>query len=157
MLTISVTMSVRKIVIGDGGLRQKLKRQVELTSLAGDVVFTGNRNDPENFYPALDLVALTSRNEGTPLTLIEAMANARAVIATSAGGVVDLLGEPASETDDNDYLVCTRGVRIKRGDARAFAAGLARLVSDSALRQELGERGLTFVQQNYSKERLLNF
>lgn len=147
---------VRFIVIGDGGLRQKLKGQVELTGLAGDVVFTGNRNDPENFYPALDLVALTSRNEGTPLTLIEAMANARAVIATSVGGVVDLLGESASETDDNDYLVCTRGVRIKPGDARALAAGLARLVSDSALRQELGERGLRFVQQNYSKERLLN-
>ena len=147
---------VRFIVIGDGGLRQKLKGQVELSGLAEDVVFTGNRNDPEKFYPALDLVALTSRNEGTPLTLIEAMANARAVIATSVGGVVDLLGEPASETDDNGYLVCARGVRIKPGDARAFAAGLARLVSDSALRQELGERGLTFVQQNYSKERLLN-
>ena len=52
----------------------------------------GTRKDPEFFYPALDVVALTSRNEGTPLTLIEAMLNARPVIATSVGGVVDLLG-----------------------------------------------------------------
>ena len=54
--------------------------------------FTGTRDDPENFYAALDVVALTSNNEGTPLTLIEAMANARACIATAVGGVVDVLG-----------------------------------------------------------------
>ena len=56
-----------------------------------DVIFAGGRKDPEYFYPALDIVALTSLNEGTPLTLIEAMANARPIIATLVGGVVDLL------------------------------------------------------------------
>ena len=55
-------------------------------NLTDDVRFLGTRNDPENLYPALDVVALTSLNEGTPLTLIEAMANARPVIATAVGG-----------------------------------------------------------------------
>ena len=62
-----------------------------------DVIFVGSRRDPEKLYPALDIVALTSRNEGTPLTLIEAMANARPVISTAVGGVMDLLGDSNSQ------------------------------------------------------------
>jgi len=119
------------------------------------VTFAGNRRDPENFYPALDIVALTSLNEGTPLTLIEAMANARPVIATGVGGVVDLLGEPATEVLPEGYFICPRGLRVRSGDANAFAAGLARLVRDEQLRREFGERGLQFVEQHYSRERLL--
>jgi glycosyltransferase involved in cell wall biosynthesis len=78
--------AVRFIVIGDGGLRRDLELQSEQLGLDKDVIFVGGRKDPEYFYPALDVVALTSRNEGTPLTLIEAMANARPVVATSVGG-----------------------------------------------------------------------
>ncbi len=74
---------VRFIIIGGGSLRGLLEGLVEELGLVGDVIFAGNRRDPENFYPALDIVALTSKNEGTPLTLIEAMANGRPVIATT--------------------------------------------------------------------------
>jgi glycosyltransferase involved in cell wall biosynthesis len=72
---------VRFVVIGDGHLRPALENQARMSGLGEDVLFLGTRDDPENFYPALDTVALTSLNEGTPLTLIEAMANARPVIA----------------------------------------------------------------------------
>jgi len=146
---------VRFVVIGDGNLRSKLEQQASDNGLAGDVVFVGNRRDPEDFYPALDIVALTSKNEGTPLTLIEAMANARPVISTAVGGVVDLLGQPLSEGIDDAFVVCERGVRIRPGDAPGFAAGLARLASDESLRREIGQRGLQFVLAHYSKERLL--
>jgi glycosyltransferase involved in cell wall biosynthesis len=72
----------RFLIIGDGRLRPALESKVRELSLIDDVAFLGTRNDPEDFYPALDIVALTSLNEGTPLTLIEAMANQRPVIAT---------------------------------------------------------------------------
>jgi glycosyltransferase involved in cell wall biosynthesis len=147
--------SVRFVVIGDGALRQELENQLERLALKPDVIFVGNRSDPEDFYPALDIVALTSRNEGTPLTLLEAMANVRPIIATGVGGVTDLLGEVACETQDG-FSICQRGLRVSPGDAQSFAAGLARLIGDANLRSELGERGLEFVEQNYSKERLLN-
>src|SRR5262249_7046422 len=91
-------------------------------------------------------------NEGTPLTLIEAMANARPVVATTVGGVVDLLGDV---TEDGLYQVCRRGLGAPAGDAEAFAAALSRLIHDKSLREELGTRGLEFVQVNYSKERLI--
>jgi glycosyltransferase involved in cell wall biosynthesis len=147
---------VRFIIIGGGSLRDELERSAENLGLIGDVIFAGNRSDPENFYPALDVVALTSKNEGTPLTLIEAMANGLPVIATAVGGVVDLLGNPQPGDRTTSYLVCERGISASVDDAKAFAMGLHRLINDDALRRALGESGRRFVQQNYSKQRLLD-
>lgn len=143
--------AVRFIVIGDGSLRESLEQQKQALGLDADVIFVGSRTDPEYFYPALDIVALTSLNEGTPLTLIEAMANARPVVATSVGGVVDLLGDVV---ENGPYKVCKRGIGVPAGDEEAFVAALSRIIRDRSLRQELGDRGLEFVEVNYSKERL---
>jgi glycosyltransferase involved in cell wall biosynthesis len=152
---------VRFVIIGDGARRNTLEEQAKSLGIADDVIFTGSLRDLENVYPALDLVALTSRNEGTPLTLIEAMANARPVISTAVGGVVDLLGEPVTESVSNgaasdSFTVCERGISVSPGDARGFAAGLARFVEDAALRHETGVRGLLFVTRQYSALRLLS-
>lgn len=151
---------VRFVIIGDGNLRRDLEEQARSLGLKDEVSFLGTRTDPEGFYPALDIVALTSLNEGTPLTLIEAMANARPVIATSVGGVVDLLGPPvppaAKQNDEGaGYQLCQRGVSVASGDAEGLARGLARLIEDPGLRDELGRNGLEFVTRNYAKERLL--
>jgi glycosyltransferase involved in cell wall biosynthesis len=145
---------LRFVIIGDGHLRRTLEDQTRELGLADNVVFLGTREDPEFFYPALDVVALTSHNEGTPLTLIEAMANQRPVIATDVGGVVDLLGAKLAEGDG--YIVCERGISARSGDVDGFAAGLIRLVQDEGLRNELGRRGHEFVVRNYAKERLIN-
>ena len=160
---------VRFLVVGDGELRGALEDYARSLGLGErDVLFTGSRRDPENFYAALDLVALTSRNEGTPLTLIEAMACERAVVATAVGGVVDLLGAPESgrggeigggatgaQKSGGPYAICERGVLVRTGDAGGFAAALARLVEDEQLRRELGARGRPYVEENYSVARLV--
>ncbi|HET6669296.1 MAG TPA: glycosyltransferase [Pyrinomonadaceae bacterium] len=148
---------VKFVVIGDGNLRQILAGTTAALGLSDDVIFVGSRKDPENFYAGLDVVALTSKNEGTPLTLIEAMANCIPVISTAVGGVVDLLGERDSEADpEAQYQICRRGVSVVPNEPDAFAAGLQRLVSDVRLRKELGARGREFVVRNYSRERLLD-
>jgi glycosyltransferase involved in cell wall biosynthesis len=151
---------VRFAIIGDGNLRRDLEDQAKSLGLSEAVSFLGTRTDPEDFYPALDIVALTSLNEGTPLTLIEAMANARPVISTAVGGVVDMLGPqvpPAAKQDNQRaaYQLCQRGVSVASGDAEGLARGLARLIEDPGLRDELGRNGLEFVIRNYAKERLL--
>jgi glycosyltransferase involved in cell wall biosynthesis len=146
---------VRFIIIGDGQLRNSLEAQARRLGLEHDVIFEGSRNDPESFYSALDVVALTSLNEGTPLTLIEAMANARPVIATMVGGVVDLLGSCDAKDAADGYAVCEHGVGVKSHDAEAFARGLQFLAEHEAICREMSERGRNFVEQNYSKERLV--
>ena len=151
------------VVIGDGQLRETLEAQARSLNLGDDLRFLGTRSDPENFYPALDIVALTSLNEGTPLTLIEAMANARPIIATKVGGVVDLLGEKAGDDFDrsggqeaaDDFQVHEHGIAVRPNDAEAFCKGLAWLIEAEAARRAMGERGQRFVEQNYSRERLL--
>jgi len=148
---------VRFIVIGDGHLREPLEALGRELGFRNDLVFSGTRRDAEFFYPALDIVALTSQNEGTPLTLIEAMLNERPVIATAVGGVVDLLGDAVSSVAGKvPFTICERGIRVQPRDAAGFAAGLARLIGDAELRHSTGESGRKFIGQNYSKERLLD-
>ncbi|HST51428.1 MAG TPA: glycosyltransferase [Pyrinomonadaceae bacterium] len=145
------------VVVGDGHLRGELESHARALGLSDDVEFAGLRDDPENFYPALDVVALTSLNEGTPLTLIEAMANSRAVVATSVGGVVDLLGgvEESELRRPRRWQICERGVQVHPGDAEAFAEALSRVADDRDLREKMGERGREFVERNYSVGRLV--
>ncbi len=146
----------RVVVLGDGHLRPGLEARARQLGVDADVLFLGMRGDPENFYPALDVVALTSLNEGTPLTLIEGMANARPFLSTAVGGVVDLAGakDPNAESGPG-YTVCERGVLVPSGDVEGLCRGLERLVHDAALRQGLGRRGLAFIRSHYTKERLL--
>lgn len=152
------TRGVRFVVIGDGHLRQDLEEQAQALKLADDVLFLGARQDSENFYPGLDVVALTSVNEGTPLTLIEAMANARPVVATAVGGVVDLIGPRETPVEDahgdSAYTICERGVLVASQDARGFSAALDRVIRDAALRDQTGARGEKFVTECYTKSRL---
>jgi glycosyltransferase involved in cell wall biosynthesis len=145
------------VVVGDGHMRAELEGHARVLGLADDVKFAGLRDDPENFYPALDVVALTSRNEGTPLTLIVAMANARPTIATAVGGVVDLLGGVAESElrRPHPWQICERGIQVRPADAEAFADALTHLVADGRLRAALGARGREYVERNYSIERLV--
>ncbi|MEO6391943.1 MAG: glycosyltransferase [Pyrinomonadaceae bacterium] len=145
---------VRFVIIGDGHLRPELEAEAVRLNLGSRLVFLGARDDPQNFYPALDVVALTSRNEGTPLTLIEAMANARPVIATAVGGVVDLLG-PITEKGAG-FDVCERGIAVQADDAEAFRCGLDRLINDQTMRDRLGLAGLSYVREQYQLARLLS-
>jgi glycosyltransferase involved in cell wall biosynthesis len=150
---------VRFVVVGDGHLRAALEAHAAGLGLGPEVLtFTGTRDDPENFYAALDVVALTSLNEGTPLTLIEAMANARACVATDVGGVVDLLGAAdarEARRDEGGWRLCERGVSVNRHDAAAFASALSYLVEHEGVRAELGGRGREFARREYSLERLV--
>jgi glycosyltransferase involved in cell wall biosynthesis len=150
-----VARRVRFLVIGDGHLRDELESHAKGLGVEREVEFLGMRDDPENFYAALDIVALTSLNEGTPLTMIEAMANGCACLATRVGGVPDLLGELKSSAGDG-FQVHERGISARSGDATGLARGLAYLISNNAERAELGHRGREFIESTYSKQRLIS-
>ncbi|EFK95679.1 glycosyl transferase, group 1 [sediment metagenome] len=76
-------------VVGDGELREALTREATDLGIEKNIVFTGWQKQMPEVYRKLDAVVLTSLNEGTPVSLIEAMASARPVIATAVGGVRD--------------------------------------------------------------------
>jgi len=142
------------IIVGDGHLRETLEREAEMLGVKDSVIFTGNRTDADVFYAGLDIVALTSLNEGTPLSLIEAMANEKAVISTDVGGVVDLLGKVEEQGDG--FRICERGASDTSDDAEGFYNGLLYLANNAKMRETLGKRGRSFVKTQYGKERLVN-
>lgn len=143
----------RFLIVGDGHLRTGLEARAASLGITDRIVFLGNREDADVVYAGIDVIALTSLNEGTPLSLIEAMAAGRPVISTSVGGVVDLLGDKREEMDG--FTVCERGISVAPNDASGFAKGLIYLAKNERLRFSLAENGREFVNKIYSKERLI--
>jgi glycosyltransferase involved in cell wall biosynthesis len=133
----------RLLLVGDGELRASLEAQVRSLGLDGAVRFVGWRRDLAQVYGAMDVVGLTSRNEGTPVSLIEALAAGLPVVATAVGGVPDVIRQ--GET----------GLLIPPGNPAAFAAALDQIVSDADLRQRMSARGRSEVEQRFGRERLV--
>jgi glycosyltransferase involved in cell wall biosynthesis len=146
--------AARFVVVGDGHLRADLEARAIALGLADCVTFTGFRKDAMLLYADFDVVALTSLNEGTPMTLIEAMRSGRAVLSTEVGGVVDILGARGPSLDG--FTVWDHGVTVPSGDVQALARGLRYLLLHPDVRREMGERGRRFVTGKLSVERLLD-
>lgn len=144
---------VRFILIGDGELRADLEAETRRLGIASSVLFAGFRRDAERLYSDLDVVVLTSRNEGTPVTLIEALCAGRAVVSTEVGGVVDLLGRRGDVRDG--VTTWDHGLSVASGDAGSLARAIELLLDAPELRAEMGARGQKFVRERLSTERLV--
>ena len=131
------------IIIGDGELRLELESYAKQIGMERDVIFLGWRRDLENIYAGLDVACLTSLNEGTPVSLIEAMASARPVVSTDVGGVKDIVKDGVN------------GRLVSSGDTAAFAKAVLDLLNDSGKRAKMGIAGRSFVKINYNKDRLI--
>lgn len=144
---------LRFVIVGDGHERESLESLSRELRTDGILNFVGHRDDPQVFYAGLDIVALCSLNEGTPLSLVEAMACGKPFVSTAVGGVVDLAGDLSSSEDD--FEICERGVTAASGDVNGFLNGLLRLAADEELRNKLSKSGRQFVESNYSRDRLV--
>jgi glycosyltransferase involved in cell wall biosynthesis len=140
------------VIVGDGHLRKRLESESEALGLGDIVTFLGHRPEISDLYFGMDIIALTSLNEGTPLSLIEAMAAGKPVISTAVGGVADLLGETEDILDD--FQICQRGITFESGSAQSLYKGLIYLAKNEKLRERLGSEGRQFVTARYSKTRL---
>jgi len=152
-LSRSAKPSIKFLIVGDGHLRESLQREAEGLGVLETVIFIGNRKDISTVYSGLDLVALTSKNEGTPLSLIEAMAADRAFISTEVGGVVDLLGDVRE--DAGGFKICERGIGVEPGSTESYLSAVLRLAENKQLREKMGHAGRDFVEKHYSKQRLV--
>jgi glycosyltransferase involved in cell wall biosynthesis len=130
-------------LIGDGPLRHPLEATANRLGIADRTRFVGFRESVAEFYAAADVVALTSANEGTPVTVIESLAAGRPVVATDVGGVRDVVRDGHS-----GFLVGAR-------DIEAIADRLERLGLDPELRTRMGEMGRRWVLPRYAVPRLV--
>ncbi len=131
-------------MVGDGPDRLQLEQRAHELGVARDTVFLGYQEDVAPFYAAFDVLVLPSGNEGTPVTVIEALAAERPVVATRVGGVPDVV------RDGED------GFLVEAGATDDLADRLGRLARDPALRARMGKKGRERVLPRYAVERLVD-
>ncbi len=149
---------IKFILVGDGELRNSLERYVEDNGLNEHIIFHGWEKDIPMVYADLDILALTSLNEGTPVSIIEAMAAKVPVLTTGVGGVTDLLGEVEfPQPEQALFKVCERGILCPKDDHHAFSNALSYMMESEYLSdQKRFRKAQEFVIENYSVKRLIN-
>lgn len=120
--------SARFVVIGEGPLLPELQARAQALGLGDRFVFAGFTRDVARAVSAFDVSVFPSLWEGTPLTVFEALAMGKPIVATDADGLLDVL------TADHDAVI------VARRDPAALARGLVRLLDDPAARERLGAR-----------------
>ncbi len=134
----------RFLLVGDGERRGELEALVDRLGLRERVQFLGWREDLDRVLADLDIVALSSRNEGSPVCLIEAMAAARSVVATRAGGVGDVVEDGVT------------GCLVEVDNAQQMAQSILALLGDPKRRAKMGQAGRRRVYPGFSSQRLVD-
>jgi glycosyltransferase involved in cell wall biosynthesis len=146
--------NIRAFIIGDGEDRELLELysnqcNIDFNSKKDKfqdklLCFTSWRKDMDFVYSGLDIVCLTSLNEGTPVTLIEAQAAQKVVVSTDVGGVQDVVLNNKS------------GFLANKKNHKEFAALLLNLIENNDLRDEMSKNGKKFVIEKFNYSRLVS-
>jgi len=117
--------NARFFVVGEGPLREPLEQQARALNMGDRFVFVGFAKDVARVVSAFDVSVFPSLWEGTPLTVFEALAMGKAIVATDADGLVDVL------THERDAII------VPKRDVRALAAGLIRVMDEPQTRDRI--------------------
>jgi glycosyltransferase involved in cell wall biosynthesis/peptidoglycan/xylan/chitin deacetylase (PgdA/CDA1 family) len=132
--------TLRAVVVGEGPLGGRLENQARELGLGDRVLFTGRRDDVPEVLRALDVFALPSHTEGLSISLLEAAASGRPIVATDVGGNPEVVEDGMT------------GLLVPPGDPGAFAAGVARILTAPGGGGELGARAAERVRTRFSAE-----
>jgi len=131
------------VFVGDGPEKANLENQARELSLADRVIFLGKRYDIPELLNGCDIFVLPSLYEGLPLSIMEAMAAGKPVVASDIGGVNELIRD-----GETGYLV-------PAGDTQALARSINTLVSDPALAGKIALAGKTLVEKEFSADSMV--
>ncbi len=142
-LVVREVPDARFLILGEGELREHLERQVREYHLEKHVLLPGFRTDVLGCIKRFDLFVMSSVTEGLGTSLLDAMACSRAIVATRAGGIPEVV-----EDGENGLLVPPR-------DHAAMAQAIVRLLKDEALRRQMGDAGFSRVRSRFTVERMV--
>jgi glycosyltransferase involved in cell wall biosynthesis len=137
-------VDARLLLVGDGPDRDGLERYAHDLGVMKRCLFLGYQEDVSRFYNAIDALLLPSVNEGTPVSVIEALAAERPAVATRVGGTPDVVRDGVD------------GFLVDSNDPDALAARLAELAADPARRAKMGAAGRERALQRYAVDRLVD-
>ena len=142
---------IRVFIIGDGEQRANIEAMATKLGLKFDntnptapnlLTFTSWIKEIDVSNAGMDIIALTSKNEGTPVSLIEAQASGKPIVSTTVGGI------------ENIVLENVTALLSPKDDVEAFAQNLLKLIEDDDYRSKMAQDGSDFVRQKFSYHRL---
>jgi glycosyltransferase involved in cell wall biosynthesis len=131
---------LKVVIVGEGPDRKAIEDMIQEYGLQSNVVLAGQQSDMPGVYSAMDVFVLPSLNEGLPMTILEAMAASKPVVATRVGGIPSVIQH--GET----------GLLVDPGDAEGLRDALARLLSQPKLCRHIGAAAHDWVSRNYTSE-----
>jgi len=140
---VSILPDAHFVIIGEGPERAKIETIIASKSLDSNVRLLGNRHDTPRLLAALDAFLLTSHNEASPVSILEALACGVPVVATNVGSI--------EETVQNDFT----GYTVVAGDAEQATKHVLQLLLDPSHATSLGHHGRELVQQTGSLESMI--
>jgi glycosyltransferase involved in cell wall biosynthesis len=130
--------ALRLLIVGEGPDRARIEQLVSGQNLGALVTFAGQQSDMPGVYASIDIFVLPSLNEGLPMTLLEAMAASKPIIATRVGAVATVITH--GET----------GLLVEPADEAGLTNALSQLLADPELRRRLAEKARAHVEQHYT-------
>ncbi|HEV8620377.1 MAG TPA: glycosyltransferase [Nitrospiraceae bacterium] len=135
--------AARFVIVGDGALRSAIEQQAKELGIADQVLFTGWRRDLPRVYADLDVLVVSSDNEGTPVSAIEAMAAGCPVVGTRVGGIPDLIIE-----NETGFLVTPR-------DPESLATAVLDVLQNAETARRIGRNAMAMVRTRFALQRLI--
>jgi len=142
-LVVRQVPDARFVIAGEGELRAALEKQIKDHHLEKHVILAGFRPDVLSLHKAFDLFVMSSVTEGLGTSLLDAMACGKAVVATEAGGIPEVV------------IDGTTGLLVPPRDHEAMARAIVTLLKDEGLRRRMGEAGLARARDHFSAERVV--
>jgi L-malate glycosyltransferase len=142
-IVIKKVPDARFVIAGEGELRPALERQIKEHHLEKHVFLAGFRPDVLSVHKAFDIFVMSSVTEGLGTSLLDAMACGKPIVATTAGGMPEVVADGRT------------GLLVPPRDYTTMAEALIKLLSDPALRAEMGSAGLARVRTRFSAERMV--
>jgi L-malate glycosyltransferase len=143
-LVVQQIPDARFVILGEGELREHLEKQVKDHRLEKHVLLPGFRTDVLGCLKTFDLFVMSSVTEGLGTSLLDAMAASRPIVATTAGGIPEIVEEGVN------------GLLVPPRDHHALADAIVRALKDADLRRRLGDAGFARVTDRFTVERMVS-
>lgn len=128
---------MKLMIVGDGSCRRDLEQLTHKLGIGGRVIFAGLQSNIEEYLPAFDIYALTSHNEGLPMSVLEAMASGLPIVATNVGALARVVGD-------------SNGILLDEPSPDKVSCALSKLASNQDIMCKMGARSRTIVVEQYS-------
>jgi glycosyltransferase involved in cell wall biosynthesis len=149
---------VQLSIVGEGKQREPLEKLAGILKVRERVHFTGSTEEVLTYYQSALIFVLPSLSEGMSSSLLEAMSCGLPVVVTSVGGNREIVewDSEGNEIPESQFKIADCGILVNPEDSKGLAEALSKLLDDSILRNQLGEKAREHIVSRFSQQQMVN-